>query len=583
MRAALAFAALLLVAAPAAAQMVARPVPFGSPVEMVGGGIIVELATVAPTKSGPSQVFPWLVVGHDNIVNLTLRNQQEGWVNATFRLNLTGATASVDDVEVSVAPWDVGGASFVVHPDDVGLVKIDVEAIDAFQPGGSPIEGYAEMPALLLPSVALIDPPPPPPSSEDDEFVRIDNFGGGSSAGSYIRLPPGGSVQPRLELHNPFPTTIAGFRLRIMASGATLPPVDVEPLDAGETRVIELPEHKPVEGGQGQFYGGMVGRFELRPIAEVVVGGATMNAGAASFALDRGAVVDVRPTYLTIDVQDGLVIDLYVPTKPQLGAPTRILYNFTNLQTTTATGRLTISLTPPSGLYYEVQGPESHAVPISLPGGEKGSGSIDFTPRVSGSWVASSFYLSDQSFGSGSGGGFEVPGPVTLAFDQTEQVYARIGEAIDVGVVVATSQPLQDAQLRIASGGQYYRGDPASSGGQYQPGFAQDLIRATTGSGSLGTLRPGGTVNTSIELVARSSGSYNIVPYVLAEGFAYTSTIPRETLAGRGGPIDFPLGQSMLNVLVLPREIPAGLSLAPLTMGLAFFVGVWTLRTRFVK
>ncbi|HUR69895.1 MAG TPA: hypothetical protein VM370_11675 [Candidatus Thermoplasmatota archaeon] len=582
-RATISLLAALLLAPAAVAQMAVRPPMMTEPGVKVGfGGPFAEIRIESKDKDYAPFQNPWLVLGQDNVLNLTLRNDADVPMNATFHLNVTGATFSSEDITLSAEPYGYVGRTFVVHPDDAGMVSIVAGAVDAFQTGGEPLRAVFDAPALALPSMRFLDPPEEPETSEDEEFEQVDVFTGPRMGiDAYARVRPGESIAPRVELANPFETTTAGFRLT-MQTGPTSPSVDVPSLEPGDTFVAEFPEFTPLEASfGGPFFGGPMGRQELRPNAELTVGGAPITAGAMHFRLDRGAVVDASPTFATIDIQDGLAVDIFAPRDPQLGAPTRLKYNLTNLQTTPAQGTLTITLMTPSGLFYEVQGPETHQVHVALGPGERTSGAIEFTPRVTGAWQASTLWQAAQGFGMGGGASFEVKGPLRIGFDRTDQIFARIGEPVEVGVVLESTDTLQDAQLRISAGSNYYRDPSTTSGSRYRPGFADTLVLSSTPTSSLGTLRPGGTVNATIQVVGRSSGTYNIVPYVLAEGFAYTSSMTQQ-----GGPMpmdSFVYMPSVLSVAVQARAVPPGLSLAPLTLGLAFFVGVWTFRTRFVR
>lgn len=576
--------ATLLLSSTAAAQFVSRPgfIHEARPTE--GSVTLVEIHFFddPQSKFRPLPRMPSLVAGYDNVLNLTVTNGRPVAVNATFLLNVSGATVSPNEIRLEIPAHALVGQTFVVHSDDVGVVKISAEATDAFQTSGEPLQAEAEAPALRLPSMRFLDPPTLE-VDEDDEFQQVEHHYGPAGAGTArIRIPPGQAIAPRLELTNPFETTIAGFLLTL--GGANVPKVEVPAIEAGATHVVEFDEYTPIEESYGAHYGGgPMGSFLLYPVVETTIGGAGVTAGGRSFRVDRGAILDVLPVAAQVDVQDGLAIDLFVPKAPVLGAPTRVKYNLTNLATTPVEGPLLITLTTPHRLFYEVQGPETYLVQVSLAGGERRSGAVEFTPRVTGAWVATTYFRSPEGFGFGSGGGFDVNGPVVIGFDRTDQVFARIGEPVDIGIVLVSSDTVNDAQLRIGSGSQYYRDPSTTSGSSYRPGFMNGLVESRTATSSLGTLRPGGAVNASIEVFARAAGSYNIVPYVVAEGFAYTSTIQRDPQTQQPIDVGMPLSASMLNFIAQPRAVPPGLSLAPLTLGLAFFVGVWTFRTKFVR
>lgn len=552
--------------------------------------IIVELRieTKEDLQFRMPVVEPWIVAGLDNLLNLSIANERAAWLNATFRVNATGATVTPSEVTFSVPPYGSAGELVTIRADDVGRVEVAAEAIDAFQPSGSPLDASLSVSALLLPSMRFLDPPTENVSA-DDEFTRVDSYYGGprQSAAAYIRIAPGDSIVPRIEVKNPFETATPGFTLTLRIGGAPTPEVEVPPLDARGTFIAEFPEYTPIESSFGPSYAGPMGAFPLQPIALVELAGATLGAGAATFRVERGAVLDVTPISALVEVQSGLALDIFVPTKPTLGAPTRIKYNATNLGTTTATGPLVVTVMTPSRIFYEVQGPETYTIQLRVPPREKISGAVDFTPRVTGAWTVSTSYASGEGpYSYGSGGGFEVPGPLFIGFAAEQSYNARIGEPLEVDVSLVAGETLPDARLRIGTGMSSYREPQAGAAGSaYRQGFADTLVESRTPSATIGTLRAGGAVNTTIGIVGRGSGSYTIVPYVLSEGFAYTSSVLRDPVTG--APVDLGLtygyGAPFLNFVVHTRPVPPGLSLAPFTLGLAFFVGAWTLRTRFVR
>lgn len=525
----------------------------------------------------------WVLVGHDNVLNLTLRNFRPEPLSATFRINASGATVTPDNVTLRVGPQGTASALLALRPDDAGVVRVNAEAIDAFEPGGNPVTALWESTALALPSVRFLDPPPTPP--EDDEFQRIDMFGMTGGGAITARVRPGETLRPRIEVHNPLATAIPPTRLALLGPSEAIGRVEVPALDAGQTRTLELPEFVAPDERGGGFHGfHPSARYELRVVAETPVGGVTRNSLVSEYDIKNGAVQVLTVGHILVLVQDGLAIDLTIPRQPVLGVPTRVTFNVSNHGATPLTGTVVLTLVTPGGLFYEVQGPETHPVHVDLGPGMSRSHAIEFTPRVTGNWQVQTVFRSSEGFGYGGGGGIiPVAGPVTIEKSHSSTTYARIGERIPVELVIETTQTLQGAELRVASGGGHGFGDPSqASGASYRPGLSERLVRVDQLGGSLATLRPEGAVNITLELVARSAGRYSVVPYVLAEGFAYTSTARAEP-SHPGGPMFSPGGDAAVQLAVQPRPVPAAMALAPLTIGLGVFVGVWTLRTRFVR
>lgn len=584
MRVAILVAMLIFVAPGVTAQFMGERVSIAVPggMEVMGPvGAFLRMETV-DTQRAPL-IDAWFLAGHDTIVNLSVQNSlMESW-NGSFRINVTGATATPDVLALEVPPGSVLGVTFAVRAEDMGAVSVRAESIDAFAPGGEPLSAVLEAPALIVPSVRFIDPPPSSQGTEEG-FELVDIYGGTRNPWqSYLRVAGGEGVRSRLEVRNDLLVTTPGFR--IMLEGAKeVGPVEVGALEPGRSTTIDLPEFVPVEdfgGGRGGYFGPM-GRFEMRAVGTFALAGTERRVHLSDYSIENGAVDDLTPASLLVDVQSGLAIELLVPKDPVLGAPTRVKVNLSNEGATVQRGTLIVTLQTPGALFYEVQGPESKSIPLDLAPGERTSDAVEFTPRVTGQWSVQTVFRSGEGFGYGGGGGaFNVDGPVTIRVEQQGVVYARIGEPVRVELTVDTEKPLQDAKLRVTTGQGYYSNDAYAAGGEFRSGLTHRLLGVENPSATLGTLRPGGTINTSLVLVGRSSGSYPVVPYVLAEGFAYTSK-----------PVEFdpnmpymsygPYGAG-LSLAVQPRPVPAAFALAPLTAALGLFVGVWTLRTRFVK
>lgn len=549
---------------------------------LVGGPFLdIRLESADPTRIPAVQ--PWFLVGHDALVNVTLRSQ-EAWLNATFDVNVTGARAAESTLQFSVPPYGERSQLLAVHADDVGKVTVELTAVDAVQPDGRPIYGSTEGPAVLAPSVTFLDPPVLPP---DDEYDVQSGYGGVRSPSvAFARIAPGDPLRARLQVRNDLPLATNPFRLSL-EGGRTIGPVDVRSLEPGEAIIVEFPEVQLTEAqpsGVGSRYFGLQGQFELRAIAEFTIAGATARGHLGQYRVDRGAVTGLLPATAMVEIQDGLAVEFLTPRDPRLGVPTRLKLNATNLGRTSIEGSLVIFLSTPYNLYYDVQGPESRTLRVDLRPGEAVSESIELTPRVTGQWSFSTLLQGSDSYTMTlGGGGFVVKGPIHIKFDTFGTEYARIGERVQVGLAIETSQTLQDAQLRVATGGGYFGGfgREATGGGAYRPGLTQRLVDVESSASSLGTLTPGGVLNVTLDVAGRGSGRFDLIPYVLAEGFAYTS---RPYDPAVDGPIMTPYGFGYgVQLAVQPRPVPVALALAPLTVGLAVFVGTWTLRTRFVK
>lgn len=581
-RAVVLLALLLLVPVAAAQREMSVTMPASQAPRPVGGvGVLMHVETPDPTRMSFSE--PWLLVGADNLVNVTVMNDLSQRWNGTFRVNVTGATAVDETLFFSLAPRARESRLIAIHPEDVGRVAIALESIDAFQPGGEPVSLTYSAAALPMPSVRYLDPPVGGAASEDDAFESFGMYGQSHAPGvAFVRVAPGDVVRARLQVRNDLPFTTPEFSVMLEGSRSVGPAI-VPSLEPGRSAIVELPDFVPQEQqpGGGRFFGGM-GQVELRAIGTFTVGGASVRAQLGEYRVENGVVRDPLPATALIEVQDGLSIELLVPRDPRLGVPTRVKINASNLGGDTQQGTLLVTVNTPNGLHYGVQGPESRSIHVDLAPGERAEEAIEFTPYVTGQWTLSTLFRSGEGFGYGGGGGyFNVEGPVRISFDRYGTEYARIGERVQVDLVVETEDTLQDAELRVAAGAGYRSYDMTSTSGQYQPGLAQRLLDVESSTAQLGTLRPGGAVNVTLEVAGRASGRFDVIPFVLSEGFAFTS---RPHDPARDGFIDGPYyGGSGVSLAVQPRAVPTAVALAPLTVGLALFVGTWTMRTRFVK
>lgn len=561
-------------------ESIARPAPSGPH----GPETLMMFFNVEGHTNGA----PFLVIEADNVVNFSAMNTQKKWWNATITVNVTGATSSVSSFEIHAEPLATTWHTFSVHPDGVGMVEIVLTSDTPTPQTGEPLRLGNVFAAVPPVSIRWVDPQPESPTvTEDGITYTRGGFGSSEHETAVMRLPPGGTFVPRIEVRNLGQAAVPAFKLELRGERGSLGTESIAPLEAGERRLIEFAPYTAANE-QGRSYPGMQMSFPLQVTATHTIGSGTASVHPASFRLENGAVVDVRPASARIEIRSGLGAELLLPESLTLGVPTRLRYNVTNYATTEQSGTFVLALNTPGGLHYDVQGPETKTIPIDLAPGETLTGALPFTPRVTGQWfVQAEFSLETARYGVG-GGQLLVPSPVSLKLDQTTNpVYLRIGEPLRVDVTIASTETLADASFGLASMAQsYFR--PSDRVGEVRPGLAHELAKATSaGTSNLGTLRPGGLVNTSFEIVAKASGRYAVTPYVLAGGFAYTNVpaepkdgMPHESMSFMG---PYGMDAAVLNLAVQPRQISSAWAIAPLAAGLLAFVGAWTMRTRFVK
>lgn len=563
--------ALALLVIPGVSAQFERPAPAAHlPAGEFGMTAFARLRIEAAAKDDAPIDPPWLLLGYDTLLNLTLKNFGATPTNATFRLTISGASMSPSIVTLHVEPGEEAGALVTVHPTEAGRVTIRAVADDLFQPGGDAVSAEFDAPAVALPSVRMIDPAVP-------RFVESDEYqssNGLSAQVASVRVHSGQLLRARVEVHNPLSFAMEGFQVSVETNGAGSFGIAVPVLEPGGTLQLEFPEFVPWpdSGFGGQLFGqGPV--FQVQIFTIVTVAGLEYRPRLVEYSLENGVVTNPIAAGFWIQVQDGIAIDILTPKSPTLGVPSRIKFNITNNADTPQKGTVIVSVTTPGGFYYEVQGPEAHSVDVNVAPGQRQVGTIDFTPRITGTWNVFTTFQSGTGYAwGGGGGGINVKGPVTISLAQAGVAYVRINEAVTLDVEISTTKTLQNAQLRVTSGSsqQYYSSRPTS--GDYTPGLEQRLLSARTDTANLGTLRPGGVVNATVEVGSRSSGRFDVIPYVLAEGFAYTST------AGDGTNAAAPY-----SLAVQSRPVATAWALMPFTLALGVFVGTWTLRTKFVK
>lgn len=578
--------AALLLAGAAAAQLTERAPPVPEPGFKPGGGVSISLGI--PTASGETMSRPFLVVGADNTVNATIYNFDSRHVNDTLLLNATVEGRVVDRVAISVAPGEQRQFSFTFHPEDVGVYLLRAELETLKLADGSPI--LAQLDAFAAPAVAvrIVDPPALGTSAEDGEYQSIDG-GRPQSRGLVIRTRPEEAVTFRVEVTNLRDVALGAFDLSLRTTEAEpIGTIEIPSLDALASRTFEFPEWAP--GADPRFVGCRGCQFGFEFLAKYRAAGGTAEIAVGDYRLENGAVVDLVPATGVVEVQESLVADVLVPKSMRLGVPARIKVNVTNFGTDVVrAASVRVTLSTPNNLHYGVQGPEVRELSVrGLSPGDHESSTFEFTPRVTGAWSVYSL-VSERSSSFGSGGlGFLVEGPISIASADAGTLIGRIREPLVVEVAVRSTGQLDDAELRVvAQSQQGYFGDPSSGESALTPGIAQRVVRSDPERIPLGTLRAGDVVNATFTLVSSGSGVYQVSPFVVSGGFAYTSTAQSQSSV-RGGevvhePSYYGGGPAFIHLAIQPRPVSVSWALFPFTVIVAITVGTWTLRTRFVR
>lgn len=579
--------AALLLAGAAAAQFTERApaVPVPGPGFKPGGGVSISLGI--PTANGQAMVRPFLVVGADNTVNATIYNFDSVYVNDTLVLNATVEGRVVDRIPISVAPGEQREFSFTFHPEDVGVYLLRAQLESLKQQDGSPILAQFDVFAAPAVAVKIVDPPALGTTREDNEYQSIN--GGPFSRGLLVRTRPEEAVTFRVEVTNLRDVALGAFDLSLRTTeGEPVGTIEIPTIDALASQTFEFPEWAP--GADPRFVGCSGCQFGFEFLAKYRAAGGTAEIAVGDYRLENGAVVEIVPATGVVEVQESLVADVLVPKSMRLGVPARIKVNVTNFGTDVVrAASVRVTLSTPNNLHYGVQGPEVRDLSVrGLSPGDHESSTFEFTPRVTGTWSVYSL-VSERSTRFGGGGlGFLVEGPISIASADSGTLIGRIREPVVVEVAVRSTALLDNAELRIvAQSQQGYFGDPSSGETALTPGIAQRVVRSDPERIPLGTLRAGDVVNATFTLVSSGSGVYQVSPFVVAGGFAYTSTSQSSSNVRGGEVVQDPFyyggGPAFIQLAIQPRPVSVSWALFPFTVIVAITVGAWTLRTRFVR
>src|SRR5438552_7997528 len=259
---------------------------------------------------------------------------------------------------------------------------------------------------------------------------------------------------------------------------------------------------------------------------------------AVSFGVTNGVVTS--PTTLSlglVDPGDMLPIVEGAPTAA-LGKPYTASVNVTNFGASERSNSpIRVAFVPPFRARYDVQGEEETSFLASTAPGATLARAVSFTPLISGRWeILVSFIPAGDVCCSTNAFTVDVPGAVSVSVPSTSVAVVPIGETARTAVRVHSDAPLAGATLRITTA-------PQATGGRDRPspdpgkavlgGLSQTLVKAEPTSVPLGDLAAGADVWSNVTVTARASGVYNVVPYVIAGGYAYTgATLP----TGAGAP-----------------------------------------------
>lgn len=586
----LALALLATLLAGSAAAQVSRPAPAPTPEKPTFEGGLPSLNMGIAASDGSYLSRPFLVVGADNRVNVSVFNYRAEWLNDTVALRTSNAASLTEDVAdrvaIRVPPGEMRQIDLTFRPDDASIHLLRAELEGTKSIDGTPLA--AQLEAFAAPAVSLSIVDPVPVGGGEEGYVSAGPFGGGPGGQLRVRIRPDESIEFRVEARNLRDVASAGFEILLRTGdGENVGSIDVPALDARESRTFDLPPWSP---GADPRYAGCLGcTFQFEFLAYHGIGGGRVETGVGSFRFENGAVEDLVPAVGAVEVQESLVADVLIPKEMRLGLPARIKANVSNYGSDVVrAASLRIVLQTPNSLHYGVQGPEVREFTVrGLAPGDSEAFAFEFTPRVTGAWSVYSLVREAGTSMGGGGTGFLVEGPVTLGSTSSGVLIGRIGERVEVDVSVHTTAALDDAVLRVVAQTQQGFGgsNPLEDSGTLTTGIAQRVVRSEPDSVPLGTMREGDVIDATFTLVATGSGTYQVTPFVVAGGFAYTSTANTGNGGSIGMPVDGPFfgGPAFIQLAIQPRPVGFSWAFLPLTLIVTLTVGAWTLRTRFVR
>jgi hypothetical protein len=158
-----------------------------------------------------------------------------------------------------------------------------------------------------------------------------------------------------------------------------------------------------------------------------------------------------------------------------------------------------------------------------------------------------------------------------------------LGGSATAPVRVTALRPLHGAVLRLTTGAALSTDGGGGGGGPQVAvsGLSASVVRASPAEMPLGDLAAGESRWTNVTVTSTGTGDFNVVPYVVAGGFAYTG-IP-ETSSRNGGPRVAAADGPVFEVVVKPHAVEPALAFAPAAVVLALAVGAHVARRKLVR
>ncbi|GEM_PF-6660435 len=393
--------------------------------------------------------------------------------------------------------------------------------------------------------------------------------GGGGWSGPLAFAPATQPVRFQALAQNLGPAAVS-FRLRLASeqgNGQQAPDVSVASLQPGETRAIDLGTIDPSKLDPEMLRNRGTREFPFSiqmPRADDKPGDFAPT--AAAFRLVEGRPVDLAPASLAVGFRHAFAADAFAPATATLGRPFHVEVRARNDGSADeASNPVVVTLDPPYNAEYSVQGAREERFVVSLAPGQESRASLDFTPRVAGRWSLVVQWSSADGPNDQATSLFHVDVPTDVAVQVRQDGPARLdlGGGTRAPVSVTALRDMRDATLRLATGSRL-----SVNGGGDGPqlavrGLAAQVVQASPDVLPLGDLRAGETRWLNVTVQSRGTGDFNVVPYVEADGFAYTGLPPDSPQPGAAATAQ---PASALEVVVAARATPAPLAFAPLAV-----------------
>jgi hypothetical protein len=430
-------------------------------------------------------------------------------------------------------------------------------------------------------SVHLVEPAPRQGLATVQQLFR--GGGGSGFGGSIATASPDTEIRFRALVQNHGAATVSTM-LRLIYRGekeGVGPDVNLT-LAAGQSREVELQRLTSVSL-EPRLASGQESRSFYFSVEQVRVApdNREQKQQAPDFTLTKGVVSGLRSSEVVVDVRSGLNVDIEAGPSVALGGELEARMNVTNYGTQTVTrNHVVVTYAPPYHANFLTQASQAFSFRITVRPGESRLEPVPFTPYIAGRWTIEARWDDDRGPNSLATNVFsvDVPTRIDLQIPGAASTRVELGAVARTQVRLSVLDAFPDATLRIATG------LPVSTdGGDGAPeraivgGLAAQVVSAEPAQSPLGALAPGAPRWFNVSVTSRGSGSYYIVPYVVAGDYAYTGGVLGSAAAASS------TNASAFLVTVLPGDAPPAVAFLPALLVLVAGFGLHFGRRRWVR